>query len=250
MENKNVTKIISDQENLINQLQKELRLKTQCLSLIAHDFVGINRNIIWILNALENGIITAETFSSMLPELKAGTLANQRTIDSTITWINSQRIEFTPNLAEVNIFTLFSSIQNNLTSDLHEKNITFYYEGDNNLTITTDLVLINFILTKLVENAIKYSYNGGSLFFRIFPTISNAISLIIEDNGTGMSENILKNLFTLNGSPYLGTSNEKGAGFSLVVVKDIADLLGIQIKINSSENNGTKIELLIQSHKT
>jgi len=245
MENEKLTSKYSDQEELINRLQKELHLKTQCLSLIAHDFVGINRNIMWILDALEKGIITQEIFSNMLPELKSGTLTNQKTIDSTIAWVNSQRVDFIPNNIEIKSLTLFDSIRNNLTNEFQKKNIDFSYEGDHNQTIISDAVLINFILNKLVENAIKYSYDGGHIFFRIFPTSFNTINLIIEDNGMGMNEQVRKNLFTLNGSPYLGTANEKGAGFSLIVVKDIADLLGISIEIISSENNGTKIELII-----
>ena len=245
MENEKLASKHSDQEELINRLQKELRLKTQCLSLIAHDFVGINRNIMWILDALEKGIITQEIFSNMLPELKSGTLTNQKTIDSTITWVNSQRIDFIPNNIEIKSLELFDSIRNNLLNELQKKNISFSYEGDHNQTIVSDAVLINFILNKLVENAIKYSYDGGHIYFRIFPTSFNTINLIIEDNGMGMNEQVIQNLFTLNGSPYLGTANEKGAGFSLIVVKDIADLLGISIEIISSENNGTKIELII-----
>src|SRR5690606_15891280 len=155
----------------------ELQLKNQCLSLIAHDFVGVNRNIMWILDALEKGIITQEMFSDMLPELKSGTLTNQKTIDSTITWINSQRTDFTPNSIEIKALMLFDSIRDNLIHELEKKNINFFYEGDHNQTIMSDIVLISFILNKLVENAIKYSHDGGNIFFRIFPTSFNTINL-------------------------------------------------------------------------
>ncbi len=245
MENEKIASNMSDQEELINHLQKELRLKTQCLSLIAHDFAGVNRNIVWILDALEKGLITPDIVSSMLPELKAGAQTNQKTIDSTITWINSQKVDFTPNNIEISALALYESITKSLINDIRKKNINLSYHGDHDLTIISDIVLITFVLNKLVENAIKYSYNKGQIFFRIFQTSLKTISLTIEDKGIGMNQQVKKDLFTLNGSPYLGTTNEKGAGVSLVAVKEITDLLGISINLNSSENNGTKIELLI-----
>jgi len=235
---------VKDQELKIKQLQEELQLKNQLISLIAHDFSGISRNLLWIIEALEDGSISHDQFKTLFPELKAGVQINQKAIEATVAWVNSQHGGFKTCPIKINAFDLFSSIRDVLGPGLKNKNIELFFQGDEKITFTSDQVLITFILKSFVENAIKYSHTNTGIFFQVEHS-DDKIVFIIKDVGIGMSEQVIKNAFTLNGSPYTGTAEEKGTGLSLVIANDFVKLIGGTIKINSIEHSGTQIELRI-----
>src|SRR5690606_36096318 len=108
MESEILVRQIADQRIRIEQLQKELSLKNQSLSLITHDFSGVSRNLLWIVEALDEGTISLEMFKQLYPELKANILTNKKTIESTISWVNTQHETYALNPEDINIFSLFN----------------------------------------------------------------------------------------------------------------------------------------------
>ena len=58
-----------------------------------------------------------------------------------------------------------------------------------------------------------------------------------------MNDRQLSTIATLDGAPYTGTMDEKGAGLSLVIVNDFVELLNGTMKVSSVENEGTLVEL-------
>src|SRR5690606_14691123 len=106
MESEILVRQIADQRIKIEQLQKEQSLKNQCLSLIAHDFSGVSRNLLWIVEGLGEGAVSLEMFKELYPELKANILTNQKTIGSAIKWVNSQHQAYIADPEEVKIFSL------------------------------------------------------------------------------------------------------------------------------------------------
>ena len=72
---------------------------------------------------------------------------------------------------------------------------------------------------------------------------SNSVNIIIKDQGVGMKESIINDIGTLNNSPYTGTMQEKGAGLSLVIVKDFVELLNGRMVVASVINQGSTVTL-------
>src|SRR5690606_30114781 len=219
MESEILVRQIADQRIKIEQLQKELSLKNQCLSLIAHDFSGVSRNLLWIVEALGEGTVSLEMFKELYPELKANILTNQKTIESTIKWVNSQRQDYIANPEEIKIFSLFNHFKHFFVDSLRKKNIGLHYYGDESTSSYGDPVLISFILKALIENAIKYSVPGSNIAFEV-ETSEQHVAVTVIESGVGMNQQTLENIFTLDRSPNSGTDNEKGSGLSLVVVND------------------------------
>jgi len=244
MESERQIKKIIEQELKIKQLQEELQLKNQMISLIAHDFSGISRNLLWIIEALEDESISQELFKTLFPEIKSGVQINQKAIEATVAWVNSQHASFKTHPVKINTFELFSSIRDVLTPGLKNKNMELSFQGDEKITFVSDQVLVTFILKSFIENSIKYSYATTSIIFQVERS-DDKVVFIIKDFGMGMSEQVIKNLFTLNGAPYTGTAEEKGTGISLIIANDFVKLIGGIIKINSIEHSGTQIELRI-----
>lgn len=236
---------VQKQDILVKQLREELELKNKCLSLIAHDFKGLFSNILWVLNALENSVITEQEFRSMLPEIKQNAQINLNTINDTFTWVNAQGAEGKILLQDLTVHSLVSELEASLQKSISNKNISISQLGDLSLVFKSNPVLLRFILKKIFENAIKYSYLNGEIEIET-RTVGSNLHLFVKDRGTGISKAKLSTIFTMNEANFLGTQGEKGGGLSLVVVNDFVKIMNGEIKIYPNEGKvGTVAEIIL-----
>lgn len=239
----NNIELVKDKDALINKLRDELELKSKCLSLIAHDFKGLFSNIIWVLQAYEDKVITEQEFKSMLPEIKQTAQINLRTINDTFAWVNAQLYEGKFPITDVNVYEVVSEIKTSLQKMLMAKNISILHQIDPGFNIKSSSVLLRFILKKLIENAIKYSYSNSEIEVEARKQ-EDQLHLFVKDRGAGMTEEKLSNIFSMNKTNFLGTQGEKGGGLSLVIVNDFVKMLNGEIKIYPNENKiGIVVEL-------
>ncbi len=92
----------------------------------------------------------------------------------------------------------------------------------------------------LVKNAIEAMPDGGTLTLRTYATSNNGnlISLEVQDNGHGMSEETRKHLFTPD-----YTTKAYGTGLGMAIVRRIITVHGGEIAVESEENVGTTIRI-------
>lgn len=100
-----------------------------------------------------------------------------------------------------------------------------------------DPAAVNRIINNLVENAIKYSFEESTLFVSLWAN-ENKVCLRIMDQGIGIPEQEIHNVFT----PYLQLNKDKkniqGMGLGLPIVKSIIDEVGGTIEIFNNERTG------------
>ncbi len=233
-------------EQLIAQLEAENELKTKWLSLVAHDCKGLFSNIKYLLDAMTDQSITPEIFMSMLPELKEITKKNSKTLENTFAWVNAQNEGFSIDIKPVLIHDLYLELINEFEENIKAKELTFNFVGSKTIALNTDQYLLKFILKQLIENAIKYSSRGGVVEL-IAHSDSDKATITIKDHGVGMKSSRLSAIGTLDGAPYTGTMNEKGAGLSLVVVKDFVEMLNGTMGVSSVEGVGTTVEVELKA---
>jgi signal transduction histidine kinase len=100
---------------------------------------------------------------------------------------------------------------------------------------------LNQVLVNLVVNALQAMKEGGKLSIK---TSSNGdfVFLMVEDTGVGMSEEILKKIFT----PFFTTKDVgQGTGLGLPVVHGIISSHEGSIKVESKVGRGTQFEIQI-----
>ena len=231
-----------DSKKRMEKLKAENELKTKWLSLIAHDCKGLFSNIKYLLDAMADDNITPEIFMSMLPELKQITEKNSKTLESTLAWVNAQTDGFSIDNESVVIHHLYLELVEEFDKKIAAKELTLNFVGDKKTLLNTDRFLLRFILKQLIDNAIKYS-NKGDVVDWLAHSDSEKTTISIKDNGVGMKSNRLSTIGTLDGAPFTGTMDEKGAGLSLVIVKDFVEMLDGTMSVSSVEGEGTTIEV-------
>lgn len=115
-------------------------------------------------------------------------------------------------------------------------------KGQKQKTIT-DETLLTHIITNLISNAFKYSVNKPEPKLAI-NYLKNKIKLEIIDYGIGIPDNEKQHLFT----SFFRASNTNtivGSGLGLTIAKQFVEILNGDISINSIENFGTTITLIL-----
>ncbi|MCP4591347.1 MAG: hypothetical protein GY842_11410 [bacterium] len=115
--------------------------------------------------------------------------------------------------------------------------------------ITADPAQLNQILVNLVVNAVQAMPSGGTL--TVSTRVSDAyVLLVVEDTGTGMSEEVLGKVFL----PFFTTKDvDEGTGLGLAVVHGIVTAHGGSIDVASRPGQGTRFEVhlpLIEAEET
>ena len=100
------------------------------------------------------------------------------------------------------------------------------------------------ILLNILTNAVKYNKPGGTVevWLNELPIDQNhsRFALKIVDTGIGMSQEFLQHIFEpfSREHPDAGT-NYQGTGLGMAITKEIVDLMGGTIKVESEENVGS-----------
>ena len=108
----------------------------------------------------------------------------------------------------------------------------------------SDEIAIKIILNNLLSNAFKYQRrNIDDKYVELdLQVVNNSAIISVKDNGIGIHENHLTNIFTLF---YRATSEESGSGFGLYNVKDALNKLNGTIEVSSVVNEGTTFKVTI-----
>ncbi|MFB6097961.1 MAG: PAS domain-containing sensor histidine kinase, partial [Salinibacter sp.] len=98
---------------------------------------------------------------------------------------------------------------------------------------------LNRIAENLIENAIKFTPEGGQVTVRVGETEGEAY-LAVEDTGVGISEEALLEIFEAFKQESEGLGREyEGTGLGLSIVKELTDRLGGEIEVESEKGEGT-----------
>jgi two-component system NtrC family sensor kinase len=105
--------------------------------------------------------------------------------------------------------------------------------------VEADPSQLNQVVVNLIVNALQAMPEGGEVKVQTLHE-GNHVSLIIEDTGVGMSEEVLKKIFT----PFFTTKEVgKGTGLGLPVTHGIITSHGGSIKVESKVSQGTRFEI-------
>ncbi len=108
--------------------------------------------------------------------------------------------------------------------------------------VFTDKKWISFILNQLILNSVKYRGDAPVLRFETHRGKNN-ITLILEDNGTGIPAEDLPRIFEKGFTGSNGRDHEKATGMGLYLCKKLCGRLGISLSAQSEYGKGTKMLL-------
>lgn len=99
---------------------------------------------------------------------------------------------------------------------------------------------VQIVLQNLVNNAIKYTEEGGTVWVRTYPESDRAV-LEVEDTGAGMEPEMVDRLFKPFRQASAGPSREyEGTGVGLTVTKKATEQMGGSIEVETEDGAGSR----------
>lgn len=153
-------------------------------------------------------------------------------------------------LTEEHVLDIYASIADDMqlrASTQHRLlNISF---PDDLPTVAADRGSIGEVIGNLIDNAIKYSFEGGVI------TISaeqkgDFIEISIADNGIGMPANVVKNLFHKFYRSHRSREAVAGTGIGLYICKAFVESHGGIITARSQEREGSTFSFTLPIYAT
>jgi len=236
--------LINELQLKIERLENEINFKNGLISILSHDSKELFGNFLWLIESLEQKTINEEDFFKLLPQVKSDARKNLQSVQDSSAWLKTQYGEFKIKPVKIMVTDLFHYLEEKYAAKLKEKNIQFYFKGDHNAFLTSDRILLEYVLDKIFNNALKYSLPGQDIYLQVI-TEDDQVVLSVIDFGTGMNDKYLSAIYTYDNPIFLGTAGEKGVGLSLKIVKNFISLLHGNIQIISAENKGTTVSLFL-----
>src|SRR5690606_20086374 len=195
----------NDLQSKIESLQSEINFKNGLISILSHDSRSMFGNFLWLTEALEQETITKEDFFKMLPQVKSDAQKNLQTVQDSTAWLKTQYGDFKIKPEKIPVFGLFQHLEEKYAGRLKEKNLSFRFHGDTSAFVKTDRILIEFVLDKILNNAVKYSMPGQDIYLNVITEEAQVI-LSVTDSGTGLDEKFLANIYTYDHPVFQGTA--------------------------------------------
>lgn len=128
-----------------------------------------------------------------------------------------------------------------------EKNIQLKLEQETNDTIVpVDQNRIKQVFLNLLLNALRYTPEHGSVYFRLVKGENQLLHLIVEDTGIGIEPEHLPQLFDRFYRTDRGRSRDSGGtGLGLAIAKQYVQSHGGKIEVESTINEGTRFVVML-----
>lgn len=126
---------------------------------------------------------------------------------------------------------------------IQKANATLQVECINSkLTLLADENLLSQVMTILISNAADAvaEKTDGTIRIKAFADELGKTYIEVEDNGVGISSEILDEIFT----PFF-TTKLNGTGIGLSIARQIIQLHGGRLEANSTPNNGSTFQIII-----
>jgi signal transduction histidine kinase/response regulator RpfG family c-di-GMP phosphodiesterase len=116
--------------------------------------------------------------------------------------------------------------------------------ASNSVTITCDSHRLQQMVWNLLTNAVKFTPKGGTIDLRLQKS-ADSISIVVKDSGTGISPDFLPYVFDrFRQQDSTSTRKHEGLGLGLSIVKNLAELHGGSVSVNS-EGSGKGAEFTL-----
>lgn len=160
--------------------------------------------------------------------------------------------EMAINYSVFKILDLVNEVYDELSLKAQEKNIQLTYKKDSysNFAVLADKSKIRQVLVNLVENAIKYSNNGGTITVGVYEIDEEKVLLEVSDDGPGIASEHLNRIFERFYRVDRGRSRDiGGTGLGLAIVKHIVEAHRQTVTVRSKENVGSSFGFTLATPK-
>ena len=228
------------------QKEKELiAANKKLIAIIGHDIKSPMSLIISYLNLLKDGVHKLDKIK-IEEKVDIALNATQKTYslaDNLLEWAYAERFgnSFQPESIDFN--RLLIEVTENIKAFASYKQIEIRTLIFSEFRVYADENMVKTIIRNLLNNAIKYSYKSGEIEIRAKST-KGFLEISVKDFGTGIKNTDV--IFNPNNYiSTLGTENESGTGFGLLLCKEFVEIQQGKIWAISNTGHGSEFKFTL-----
>jgi len=116
-------------------------------------------------------------------------------------------------------------------------------------TIAADTASLGEVFANIIDNAIKYSNEGGAISV-VAASKGDTVEWAVEDRGIGMPASVVSNLFQKFYRSHRSRETVAGTGIGLYISKAIVESHGGSISVRSEDGHGSTFLVTLPTYKT
>lgn len=215
---------------------------------LAHDLNNLLTPVQTLLQLLQESRMNQESIDELLPMGLRNLETVRAYVHEALFFSQFSQLQGKPGLLDRSVREAMSLVQANAVA----KGIAITFQGEDEVAIEMDAILIKRLLCNLLSNAVDASPSGSQINIQLAPLPKTELSrdwyrLKIVDHGEGISPENLRRVFT----PYFTTKNtgdgKRGFGLGLAIARKIVHLHGGNLSIASKEKQGTTVQVDLPS---
>jgi two-component system, sensor histidine kinase and response regulator len=223
------------------ELKKLNATKDKFFSIIAHDLKGPFTGLLGFTELLvgESDNTPPEQLKLYYNLLHQSAKQGYNLLNNLLEWSRTQResIQILPEKFELN--SIIQDVLELLNNNIQNKSITIQVKGELSQKVNADKNMTHTVLRNLISNAIKFTNHNKQIEIILSANETHAI-IEIKDEGIGMTEETMSNLFQIDKNvSRKGTNDEPGTGLGLIICKEFIEANHGEIWINSIPGNGS-----------
>lgn len=239
--NDEIANLVNTFNDLLSRLQDSFQRERQFIGDVAHE---LKTPIATLQGGIELALSKSRSKNEYIKSLNE-TLIDTNRLSSTINnildlaWLNAENIgnHFKP----INLTAVLRDLQEVTLKLATRKQIKVKFNLGNQVMIDGVEDKIVRALLNIIDNAIKFTPNGGSVSLKLRQTNQKAI-IQVKDGGIGISKEELPHIFERF---YRGSKTSKtfGSGLGLAITQGIIRLHRGNMVISSAPGKGTTVKL-------
>ncbi len=227
------------------------RTKSTFLFNMSHDIRTPMNAILGFAEIARRDIGDTEKLKNCIEKIQASGKSLLHLIDNILDMSKIENGNVTLTEDGCNLEECIKMTWDSILPELEKKDITFRTDMSavKNKWVYCDKTRINHILYDLLNNAVKFNNQGGSILLTVTQKDCNikeyaAYEIRIKDTGIGMTHEFLSHIFEPFERERTSTiSGTQGVGLGMSITKSLVDLMGGTIQVFSEVDEGTEFVL-------
>jgi signal transduction histidine kinase len=167
-------------------------------------------------------------------------------IGQMLTLSSLESVERTVNRESLDLSNIAEKCALQMESVAYDRGVILDTDIRENIHILGDRDYAERICSGLMENALKYEPDGGTVFVRLERQKKKAL-FRVENAGSVIAPEDLPHIFERFYRGDKARTGHKGYGLGLPIIKQMTELLGGEITVESSQENGTVFTVLLNT---
>ena len=232
--------------------EKASQAKTDFLSNMSHDIRTPMNAIVGLTTLMENELDQPEKLAEHLHKLESSGQLLLGIINNILDMSRIESGKTTLSVEPMHLSQQLDQLSTMIRAQASEKAQTFTISTHlRHENLLADPTRLNQVLMNILSNAVKYTPCGGHIRFEVEELPRNEhyakYSFVVQDDGIGMSEAYQKTLFDpFTREERSGTNRVQGTGLGMAITKNIVDLMGGSISVESATGKGTRFEVVLE----